>query len=60
MRDVTERVEGSRWATAEARRNTTAAIFDEMSRLLTDREAYMRMEQAVNPYGDGTTEPSDT
>jgi UDP-N-acetylglucosamine 2-epimerase (non-hydrolysing) len=55
MRDVTERVEGIEAGTAKLVGTRRQAIIDEMSRLLTDREAYARMAQAVNPYGDGTS-----
>ena len=55
MRDVTERVEGIEAGTAKLVGTRREVIVDEMSRLLTDPEAYSRMAHAVNPYGDGTT-----
>jgi len=54
MRDVTERVEGIEAGTAKLVGTQREVITSEVTTLLTDPEAYARMAQAVNPYGDGT------
>ena len=53
MRDTTERPEGIAAGTALLVGTETDAIASELLALLTDRAAYERMAQAVNPYGDG-------
>jgi UDP-N-acetylglucosamine 2-epimerase (non-hydrolysing) len=54
MRDVTERQEGIDAGTAKLVGTNQQVIFTEMSILLTDESAYLKMAKAVNPYGDGT------
>lgn len=53
MRDTTERPEGVAAGTVIVSGTTTERIYDEASRLLSDREAYQTMAQRANPYGDG-------
>ena len=53
MRDTTERPEGIAAGTARLVGTDTDAIARELLALLTDRAAYERMANAVNPYGDG-------
>ncbi len=53
MRDTTERPEGLAAGTALLVGTETDAIASELLALLSDRSAYDRMAQAVNPYGDG-------
>ena len=53
MRDTTERPEAVQNGTIRLVGTNYDAIVSETSRLLDDAEAYRRMAQAVNPYGDG-------
>jgi UDP-N-acetylglucosamine 2-epimerase (non-hydrolysing) len=53
MREVTERPEGVAAGTVRLVGTDQAAIEREVTRLLTDRQAYAAMAHAVNPYGDG-------
>jgi len=53
MREVTERPEGVAAGTVRLVGTDQATIEREVTRLLTDNEAYSAMAQAVNPYGDG-------
>jgi UDP-N-acetylglucosamine 2-epimerase (non-hydrolysing) len=53
MRDTTERPEGVEAGTARLVGPRTQSIVEHTSRLLDDREAYLAMATAVNPYGDG-------
>ena len=53
MRDTTERPEGVEAGTARLVGPRTRSIVEHASRLLDDREAYLAMATAVNPYGDG-------
>ncbi len=57
MRDVTERPEGVAAGTVTLVGPNRDRIVDEVSRLLTDPDAYARMAQATNPYGDGKAAP---
>jgi len=54
MRNVTERQEAVDAGTVKLVGTDARVIFDEASRLLTDREAYEAMASRANPYGDGT------
>jgi len=54
LREVTERPEGVDAGTAALVGNDRARIVSATSKLLTDVDAYERMAQAINPYGDGT------
>lgn len=53
MRDTTERPEALASGTVHLVGTDYDKIVNEVSTLLDDREAYARMSQAVNPYGDG-------
>jgi UDP-N-acetylglucosamine 2-epimerase (non-hydrolysing) len=53
MRDTTERPEGIAAGTALLVGTDTDIIARELLALLTDKAAYERMANAINPYGDG-------
>ena len=53
MRDTTERPEALKSGTVHLVGTDYHKIMDEVSTLLDDAGAYRRMNQAVNPYGDG-------
>jgi len=53
MRDTTERPEGVAAGTARLTGPRASSIVEHASRLLDDRDAYLAMANAVNPYGDG-------
>jgi len=53
MRDTTERPEAIEAGTAKLVGTDRRAIFEAVSRLLTDPEAYAAMSRTENPYGDG-------
>lgn len=53
MRDTTERPEGIAAGTLKLVGTDESVIYNECKLLLTDQEAYERMAQAKNPYGDG-------
>lgn len=53
MRDTTERPEALEAGTVKLVGTNYDAIVKEVSELIDDSEAYKRMSQAVNPYGDG-------
>lgn len=53
MRDTTERPEGIQAGTAKLVGTDDAIVARELLLLLTDSEAYERMANAINPYGDG-------
>jgi UDP-N-acetylglucosamine 2-epimerase (non-hydrolysing) len=53
LREKTERPEGIEAGLALLVGTDEEQIFREASRLLTDREAYRRMSEGANPYGDG-------
>ncbi len=57
MRETTERPEGVSAGTVKLVGTDTDAIVSHVSELLTDDEAYARMSNAVNPYGDGKAAP---
>lgn len=52
-RDSTERPEAVEAGTARLVGTNPLRIVEEVSRLLTDQEAYRDMSRRVNPYGDG-------
>jgi UDP-N-acetylglucosamine 2-epimerase (non-hydrolysing) len=54
MRDVTERPEGVEAGCALLVGTDEQRIVEATTRLLTEADAYARMAQARNPYGDGT------
>lgn len=53
MRDTTERPEALESGTVHLVGTDYDKIMNEVSTLLEDAEAYEKMSQAVNPYGDG-------
>ncbi len=53
LRDVTERPEGVAAGVLRLVGTDEERVFSEIARLLSDRGAYLRMAQAVSPYGDG-------
>ena len=57
MRDTTERPEALESGTVHLVGTDYDKIMNEVSILLEDAEAYAKMSQAVNPYGDGKACP---
>ena len=57
MRDTTERPEALESGTVHLVGTDYDKIMNEVSTLLEDAEAYAKMSQAVNPYGDGRACP---
>ena len=53
MRDTTERPEGIEAGTLKLVGTDESTIYNEFSRLLTDKTEYQKMSCASNPYGDG-------
>ncbi len=53
MRDTTERPEAVESGTTRLVGTDRQQIFDETQRLLADRDTYMAMSKAKNPFGDG-------
>ena len=53
MRNVTERPEGIQAGTVRLVGTKTSQIEEMVKKLLIDKNDYMSMAQAVNPYGDG-------
>ena len=53
MRDTTERPEALEAGTVKLVGTDYQKIIKEASELLDDEDAYRKMSQAVNPYGDG-------
>jgi len=53
MRETTERPEAVKAGNARLVGTDRSAIVDEVSMLLTDKQEYSVMSNAVNPYGDG-------
>lgn len=53
MRDTTERPEGIAAGTLKLVGAEEETIYNEFSRLLSDKEEYEAMSMASNPYGDG-------
>lgn len=53
MRDTTERPEALEVGSGKLVGTDSKAIIEEVARLLTDRDAYMLMTKAQNPYVDG-------
>ncbi len=53
MRDTTERPEAVQAGTVRLVGTDEELIIGEVSRLLTEADAYAAMANAVNPYGDG-------
>lgn len=55
LRKETERPEGIEAGTAKLAGIDSQVIYDMMNELLSDADAYNKMSNAVNPYGDGTS-----
>lgn len=53
MRDTTERPEGVTAGTLKLVGTEEENIYNEFSRLLSDKDEYEAMSKACNPYGDG-------
>lgn len=53
MRDTTERPEGIKAGTLKLVGTDEETIYNNFKQLIENREAYNRMAQASNPYGDG-------
>ena len=53
MRDTTERPEGISAGTLKLVGTDEERIYEEFSRLLSDKSEYEKMSHASNPYGDG-------
>ena len=53
MRDTTERPEGIEAGTLKLVGTEEETIYNEFSRLLSDKDEYEKMSKASNPYGDG-------
>ena len=53
MRDTTERPEGIAAGTLKLVGTVEETIYNEFSRLLSDKDEYEKMSKASNPYGDG-------
>lgn len=53
MRDTTERPEALEAGTVKLVGTDTGLILQEAQKLIDDKETYMQMSQASNPYGDG-------
>ncbi|MEE3327886.1 MAG: UDP-N-acetylglucosamine 2-epimerase (non-hydrolyzing) [Myxococcota bacterium] len=53
MRETTERPEGIEAGTVRLVGTSQERIVDEVSRLISDQDAYLEMAEAANPYGDG-------
>jgi UDP-N-acetylglucosamine 2-epimerase (non-hydrolysing) len=53
LRESTERPEGLEAGTTKLVGTSRTRVFSEVSELLNDKAAYLRMAEAINPYGDG-------
>ena len=53
MRDTTERPEGIKAGTLKLVGINEETIYNEFKKLLTDKDEYIKMSKASNPYGDG-------
>lgn len=53
LRDTTERPEGIEAGTLKLVGTNENTIYEETSKLLTDKDAYNKMSKSSNPYGDG-------
>jgi len=53
MRDTTERPEGVEAGTLKLVGTSEEVIYNEFTKLLSNKEEYNKMAQAANPYGDG-------
>lgn len=57
LRKTTERPEGVEAGNARLVGTDEEVVYQQAATLLSDREAYLRMSQAANPYGDGLSAP---
>ncbi len=55
MRDVTERTEGIKAGNAKLVGTDIDKIFFESKKLIENKRHYIKMSNAINPYGDGKT-----
>ncbi|MDX9701656.1 MAG: UDP-N-acetylglucosamine 2-epimerase (non-hydrolyzing) [Candidatus Auribacterota bacterium] len=55
MREVTERPEAVEAGTVRIVGTHPRNIFGEVKRLMDNKEAYLQMARAINPYGDGNS-----
>lgn len=53
LRETTERPEGIKAGTLKLVGTNRETVYQETLKLLEDKQAYQKMAQAVNPYGDG-------
>ncbi len=53
LRNTTERPEGIEAGVSKLIGTETEIIVNEVTKLLTDQDAYQKMSQQANPYGDG-------
>ena len=53
MRNTTERQEAIEAGTVKLTGTDKQTIINEVNHLLTDHQYYLKMAEAVNPYGDG-------
>jgi len=53
MRDTTERPEGIEAGTLKLIGTEEAGVYEEIKKMLDNKEEYLKMSKAVNPYGDG-------
>lgn len=53
LRDVTERPEAVKAGTAKIVGTETDNVYENIKRLLTNKDEYKKMANAINPYGDG-------
>ena len=53
LRDVTERPEAVEYGTVKLVGTNVEKIVNEANCLINDKEEYLKMSKAVNPYGDG-------
>ena len=54
LRRTTERPEAVEYGTVKLVGTETENIVKEADKLLNDEEAYKKMSESINPYGDGT------
>lgn len=57
LRKTTERPEGVEAGNARLVGTDEERVYQQAATLLSDRDAYLRMSQAANPYGDGHSAP---
>ena len=53
LRDTTERPEGIKAGTLKLVGTDEETIYQEVKKLLIDKNSYQKMSHATNPYGDG-------